>query len=82
MNKNIKKLKQVAAMAAVAIILILYAITLVLSIMNNSYTEKFFTASLFSTFFIPLMLYLLIWIRNLFVKKESDEKSDSQKFPK
>lgn len=77
MNNKIKKLKQIAAIAAVAIILLLYITTFTLSLMNNSYTDKFFSASLFATFFVPTMLYLIFWIKKLFSKKESDTKSDS-----
>ena len=65
MEKAKKKIRQIAALAAVCLILVLYIITLVLAIMNNSYTEKFFYASLFSTVFIPVMLYLISWMENV-----------------
>lgn len=66
MNKIPKKLRQIAAITAVFLILSLYIITLVLAIMNNSYTQKFFYASLFSTVFIPVMLYLISWMAKVF----------------
>lgn len=34
--------------------------------MNNSYTHKFFYASLYATFFVPLILYVFIWLANVF----------------
>lgn len=60
-----KKIKQFLALAAVIIIFGLYITTLILAIMNNSYTEKFFYASLFSSVFFPVMLYLMNWIANV-----------------
>lgn len=64
-NNVAKKLKQVLAILAIIIILLLYIVTLILAIMNNSYTKTFFEAALFSTFFLPIMLYLFIWIGNV-----------------
>lgn len=66
MKKISKKIRQIAALAAIVLILSLYIITLVLAVMNNSYTEKFFHASLFSTVFIPVMLYLISWMAKVF----------------
>lgn len=66
MDKVLKKIKQIAAIIAIIIILSLYIVTLVLAIMNNSYTHKFFYASLYATFFVPLILYVFIWLANVF----------------
>lgn len=60
-----KKIKQFLAIGTVVIIIGLYITTLVLAIMDNSYTERFFQASLFSSVFLPVMLYLMIWISNV-----------------
>lgn len=87
MEKAKKKIRQIAALAAVCLILVLYIITLVLAIMNNSYTEKFFYASLFSTVFIPVMLYLISWMGNVLKSynpnnppaSDSKEKEDAKK---
>ena len=65
MNNRSRKLKQIGAVCTVSIILLLYIITFVLAIMNNSYTDTFFNASLFATVFIPIMLYLIKWIANV-----------------
>lgn len=61
-----KKLKQIGAIAVIAIILLLYITTFVLSLMNNSYTDTFFNASLFATVFFPIMIYLINWIAKVF----------------
>lgn len=61
-----RKIRQTAAITAILLILSLYIITLILAIANNSYTEKFFYASLFSTVFIPVMLYLISWMAKVF----------------
>lgn len=66
MKKSIKKIRQIAAIAAICLILSLYILTLVLAIVNNEYTQKFFYASLFSTVFIPVMMYLISWMAKVF----------------
>lgn len=65
MNNHSKKLKQICAICIVSIILLLYITTFVLAIMNNSYTDMFFNASLFATVFIPIMTYLIKWISDV-----------------
>ena len=59
-----KKLKQIAALVTIVVIVLLYLTTLVLALMNNSYTQNFFTASLFASIFITVIIYLIFWIEN------------------
>lgn len=66
METFFKKFKRVSALIAVTIIALLYITTLVLAVMNNSYTKRFFYASLFSSVFLPVMLYLMMWIAKMF----------------
>ena len=61
-----KKFKQISALIGVIIIVLLYLTTLILAIMNNSYTKRFFYASLFSSVFLPVMFYLMMWIAKVF----------------
>ncbi len=63
-----KKLKQIAALVTIVVIVLLYLTTLVLALMNNSYTQKFFTASLFASIFIPVIIYLMFWIAGVLKK--------------
>lgn len=65
MNSVFKKIKQIFAILAIVVIVLLYIITLILAVMNNSYTKTFFEAALFASIFLPLILYLLIWIGNV-----------------
>lgn len=80
MNNFSKKLKQYLAIFSVIIIVLLYLITLVLAIMNNSYTKTFFQASLFSSVFLPLMLYLFIWIAGI-LKSYNPNNSENKTAP-
>lgn len=66
MDAFFKKFKQVSALIAVTIIVLLYITTLILAVMNNAYTKRFFYASLFSSVFLPVMLYLMMWIAKVF----------------
>lgn len=65
MNEQTNKLstfKKIISIVLIALILLLYITTFVLSLMNNHYTKAFFDAALFATFFIPIMLYLILWL--------------------
>lgn len=81
MKKIHKKIRQIAAIAAILLILSLYIITLVLAIVNNSYTEKFFYASLFSTVFIPVMIYLMSWMAKVFKSYNPDNQEHTSVSP-
>lgn len=78
-----KKLKQILALLTIVVIVGLYIVTLVLALMNNAYTQRFFYASLFASIFIPVMLYLIFWIANVLRQynpnnKETHEESKKQ----
>lgn len=75
-----KKIKQLSAIAAVIIILLLYLTTFILSLMNNRYTDMFFNASLFATVFVPVMLYLMNWMAKVFrsYNPNNDENSHNK----
>ncbi len=66
MDKFYTKFKRFNALLAIIIIVLLYLTTLILAILNNEYTQKFFFASLFASVFIPVMLYLIMWIAKVF----------------
>ena len=80
MNQFYQKFKRFNALLAIIIILLLYVTTLVLAIMNNEYTKKFFFASLFASFFIPIMLYLIMWIAKVF-RSYNPSADEAQKDP-
>lgn len=62
MDKITKKIKQISAFVTIIIIIALYITTLVLALMDNKYTQKFFIVSLFSSVFIPIMVYVMFWL--------------------
>lgn len=59
-----KKLKQILAIIAVIAIACLYITTLILAILGKEY-ENFFKASLFATIVLPIMLYIIFWLRKV-----------------
>lgn len=61
---TMNKLKQFAAIAVIAIILISYITTLVLAILGLEY-QKMFYASLCVSVVLPSMLYIIIWLRKI-----------------
>lgn len=77
LDKFKRKIRQIAAITAIFLILSLYIITLILAIVNNSYTEKFFYASLFSMVFIPVMLYLISWMAKVFKSYNPNNKEQT-----
>ena len=79
MNQFYQKFKRFNALLAIIIILLLYLTTLVLAILNNEYTKKFFFASLFASFFIPIMLYLILWIAKVFRSYNPSAASEQKK---
>lgn len=74
-NGLINKIKKFFSIIAIAIIVLLYITTLILAIMNNSYTDKYFKAFLFASFFVPIMLYLFIWISKVLSSYNNPEDS-------
>lgn len=66
MNNHSGKLKKVFAICTVSIILLLYITTFILAIMNNTYTDMFFNASLFATVFVPVIIYIAKWLSDTF----------------
>lgn len=54
--------KQVAAMAGVVILALLYIVTLILALVDNSASLKFFALSLAGTLIVPIVIFLYIWM--------------------
>lgn len=76
MEKALNTLKRVSALVTVVVILVLYVTTLVLALMNNSYTKKFFMASLVASFMLPIFIYLIFWIAKVLRKYNPNNKKD------
>ena len=67
-----KRTRQILAIIGIVILVGLYITTLVLAIVNNEYTKRFFTASIICTVVIPVLIYVYQWLYKL-VKKDASE---------
>ena len=54
--------RQVIAIAGIALLLLLYMISLVSAILDSSATASWFRASLFATVALPILIWIYIWI--------------------
>ena len=65
-NKEKKKFKitpkQVVAMTGVVLLVLLYIVTLILALVDNSASHGFFAMSLAGTFVIPIVIFLYAWM--------------------
>lgn len=66
--------KQIAAIAAIVIIVALYIVTLILGITNNENTSRWFTAAITATVVLPVMAWVYIWI----FKKITEQRKESE----
>lgn len=75
MKKNKVTLKQILAWAAIILLAAMYVITFICSLINSPFATQMFQASLFCTFFIPVMVWVFILTIKL-VKKDTEENSE------
>lgn len=70
-----QKIKRVLALAAVIIIVLLYAATFVLSFLPGDQAKDLLMVSIVATVVIPVLLYIYLWLFRLFKgdKKEQDD---------
>lgn len=64
--------KRIAAIIGIILLVGMYITTLVLAIMNNDLTQRFFTASIICTVVIPVLIWVYQWIYKL-VKKDAED---------
>lgn len=69
-----KKLKRILALAAVVILVSLYAVTLVAAIISSPSSNALFKASIFCTVTIPIMMYGYLLIYRLVKTKTADDR--------
>lgn len=79
-----KKLTKISAIIGVILLISIYIITLVSSLMDSPFAHSLFKASLFSTFAIPVFLYVVMLVYRLLKErndnldiKESEEDQDN-----
>lgn len=65
--RKMPTLKQVFAWIGIGILVGLYVFTLILSLVESPLAQQMFYASLYSTFFVPIMIWIFImtvqWVR-------------------
>lgn len=67
-----QKLKRILALSAVAVILLLYLLTFVLSFWKSEQAKELLLISLTATVVIPVLLYLYLWLFRMFHKDDPD----------
>ncbi|MDO4260640.1 MAG: hypothetical protein Q4C82_01055 [Eubacteriales bacterium] len=70
-----QKIKRILALAAVVIILLLYAATFVLSFLPGEQGETLLMISIVATVVIPVLIYIYLWLFRLFGGKDKDGKT-------
>lgn len=67
--------KRIAAIIGIALLAGMYIATLILAIMNNDLTKRFFTASIICTVVIPVLIWVYQWIYKLVKKDAADART-------
>lgn len=75
MKENIlKKIKRVAAIIGIVIILGMYAVVFISSLYGTEYSQALFMAALFTTIAVPMVIYiLLVFIRIAMKNKQKED---------
>lgn len=73
-----QKLKQILGIAAIALLVFMYVLTLVFAIIDNPHTMTLFKASVAATVVIPVVL----WVIRIFVKIAKPDNSEFDKATK
>ena len=68
-----QKIKRVLALAAVIIIVLLYAATFVLSFLPGDQAKDLLMVSIVATVVIPVLLYIYLWLFRLFKGDNKDQ---------
>ena len=61
-ESKLKKVKRVLSLIGVVILLMLYAATLITSFMASPAANALFIVSLMCTGFVPVVIYIFIWL--------------------
>ena len=73
-----QKIKRILALAAVIIIVLLYAGTFVLSFLPGDQAKDLLMVSIVATVVIPVLLYIYLWLFRLF-KGDNRDQDDPEK---
>ena len=67
--------KRIAALIGIVLLVGMYVVTLILAIMNNDLTKRFFTASIICTVVIPVLVWVYQWIYKRVQKDAADART-------
>lgn len=71
-----KQFKRILAILAVIIIVGLYIATLICAIFVKRFSNQMFLTCIVATVMVPLLLYLLFWLYDLFHSRNTDHRED------
>lgn len=69
-----QKIKRILAMLTVIIIALLYLSTLILSFFQSEQAGELLMISIVATVVLPVLLYIYLWLFQLFGGKDNDKK--------
>ena len=69
-----EKMKRALALGAVAAIALLFMVTLILAFIDTEKARELLMASIVATIVIPTLIYVYLWLFQLFTKRRDDEK--------
>lgn len=73
-----KQFKRILAILAVVIIAGLYIATLVCAIFVKRFSNQMFLTCIVATVMVPLLLYLIFWLYDLFHSRNTDHREDRE----
>lgn len=81
-NKHKITSKQVVAIIGVILLVLLYIVTLIVAIVDNSESGRWFMGCIFGTVAIPLLIWIYVWLYGKFTGKHTiadpEEKPDGE----
>lgn len=68
-----KQSKRILALIGIVILVGLYVVTFIASIMNTEFSQNLFTASLYCTVIVPIMMYAYTVVYKAFKKTDKND---------
>lgn len=72
-----KKVKQIAAIIGILILVGLYVATFVFALIDSPNSGRMFQASLFATVAVPILLWIYIWLFQKWKERKSPEQDEN-----
>ncbi len=74
-----KKIKRIAALIGVVLLVGIYLTTLVCALIQSEFTQSMLMFSVFGTFFVPIVIFAMNLMTRVLSGKQEEEVSDEQK---